>query len=117
MSKTEIENTNDLVAKARAAAEKFRDPAKRKQKAEEPIVEASEQVAAEAKEEVGENHVLFVSRDHEAASFDVSVGETIIRGGPSQFDPRIIEWRVPKELADRFRKHHHFITQRIVEAK
>lgn len=54
--------------------------------------------------------VEFISREAEAAVFEIMD----IR--PARRDDRRLVWSVPGDLADRFARHHHCVTGRVVRA-
>lgn len=67
--------------------------------AEKPKRKSAEPVAAD---------VIYISREIEPSVFEIMD----IR--PARRDDRRLVWNVPAEIAERFARHHHVVTGRVV---
>jgi CRISPR/Cas system CMR-associated protein Cmr1 (group 7 of RAMP superfamily) len=57
--------------------------------------------------------VFFVSANEENAAFDIRIGEDRVRGIWDK-DRAFVHWRVPRELAEMAKKHHHVWSGRVI---
>lgn len=60
--------------------------------------------------------VLFTSREKETHSYDILINNNLIRPYWDRAHERLI-WECPAADAERFKNHHHFLTNRVVEVK
>lgn len=110
------EEESELIAKAQAAAEKFRDIVSNSSSPVDTVSSApvsQEALVTSGPTEPNDGAVVFRSRLPEAAAFDFRIGPNVVRGVRSQ--DGYVTWRVPQELADGARKHHFITIQRIIE--
>lgn len=60
--------------------------------------------------------VFFVSSNEENAAFDLRIADVRVRGNWDK-DRCHVHWRVPRELADLAKLHHHIWSGRIINAE
>ena len=60
--------------------------------------------------------VFFVSANEENAAFDLRIGEDRVRGTWDK-DRAYVHWRMPRELADLAKLHHHIWSGRVISCE
>ena len=60
--------------------------------------------------------VFFVSANEENAAFDIRIGEDRVRGTWDK-DRAFVHWRVPRELAELAKLHHHIWSGRVISCE
>lgn len=84
------------------------------EKVADPTVKAKQNRAP--KNESPSDFVFFVSANEENAAFDIRIGETRVRGNWDK-DRSHVHWRVPRELANLAKLHHHIWSGRVISCE
>ena len=81
---------------------------------EDPSLKAKQKRAP--KNEAPSDFVFFVSANEENAAFDIRIGEDRVRGNWDK-DRAFVHWRVPRELANLAKMHHHIWSGRVISCE